>query len=100
MLHALGDEHIGFAARPADDLGLTFVGARPFSRGGTEWDLVADFYRERYDVHSLEESASRIAGLLDAVASDHACVVVGHSGPTGALSGSLVDDTKLMMVHG
>lgn len=84
MLRALGDQHIGFASCHADDLAMTFVGARPFSRGGTEWDLVADFYRDRYGVHSLEDSASRIASLLQDAPADHACVVIGHSGPTGA----------------
>lgn len=83
MLRVLGDQHIGFAACRADDLATTFVGARPFSRGGTEWDLVSDFYRDRYALHSLEDSAARIAGLLEAVSKDHACIVIGHSGPTG-----------------
>lgn len=83
MLRVLDDEHIGYATCRADDLATTFVGARPFSRGGTEWDMVADFYRDRYGIHSLEDSASRIAGLLAEVPADHACVVIGHSGPTG-----------------
>ncbi len=85
MLRVLGEDHIGYDARVfSDDLGLAFVGARPFSRGGEDWEQVADFYNDRFGVKNFEESAARIAALIDAQPADMPVIVVGHCGPTGA----------------
>ena len=41
QLAALGDDHIGYASKRFPQLGLTLVGARPFSKGGKQWSDVA-----------------------------------------------------------
>lgn len=83
-LNALGDCHIGYSSMVAEDLGLVFAGARPFSKGGMQWGTVADFYKKYYNVDSMEDSMSKILeSILDEKNAQHALVVVAHNGPTG-----------------
>jgi len=83
-LDALGDSHIGYSSMIAEDLGLVFAGARPFSKGGMQWDIVANFYKKYYNINSFEDSMSKILeGILDEKSSDLGLVVVAHNGPFG-----------------
>lgn len=83
-LHVLGDCHIGYSSVAADDLGLVFAGARPFSKGGMHWDTVADFYKKYYNINSMEESMSKmLESFLDEEKSEYGLVVVAHNGPSG-----------------
>lgn len=41
QLAALGGEHIGYSSKRFPGLGLTLLGARPFSKGGKQWSDVA-----------------------------------------------------------
>ena len=81
QLEALGEAHVGYGKLDFPALGLTVVGGRPFSWGGSEWKN-ADFYRHYYGVHSFDESLARLQQAIDAAAYDH-LIVMGHCGPTG-----------------
>ena len=41
QLEALGESDVGYACRRFPQLGLSVIGGRPFSRGGTDWKIVA-----------------------------------------------------------
>lgn len=84
MLDCLGDDHIGYSVSSARDLGIVLAGGRPFSKGGMHWSAVEEFYRTYYDIHSLDDSTTRILdGFLDEATSDLCLVVVAHNGPAG-----------------
>ena len=83
MLRALGDDHVGLAAKAMPELGLSFVGGRPFSKGGQRWDDVSGFYAEHYGIGSMEESMHRIVDVALSQPPDLALIVIGHNGPTG-----------------
>lgn len=81
QLDLLAETHVGYGKLDFPDLGLTVVGGRPFSWGGSKWQC-AVFYRERFGVNGFVESRQRI---LDAVKSA-ACetiIFLGHNGPRG-----------------
>ncbi|MBE9095440.1 TIGR04168 family protein [Tychonema sp. LEGE 07203] len=81
QLDLMGEAHVGYSKRDFPELGLTVVGSRPFTWGGSEWRY-NDFYSEWFGVESFEESARRIAGA----AADADCenvIFLGHTGPTG-----------------
>ena len=77
----LGSADVSYGKRDFPELGLTVIGGRPFSWGGSEWKYEA-FYRDRYSVHSFAESVDRIKQAIDAAAFD-TLIFVGHCGPTG-----------------
>lgn len=81
QLDALGDTHVGYGHLDLPDLGLTVVGGRPFSWGGSTWKN-ADFYRERYKVHDFQESVDRIMAAVEH-ANHNTLVFIGHCGPAG-----------------
>lgn len=81
QIDLLGPADISYSKRDFPDLGLTVIGGRPFSWGGTEWKYDA-FYRDRYGVHSFDESLARMKQAIDAAAFD-TLIFVGHCGPTG-----------------
>lgn len=86
QLAALNEQHVGYTSTRFPDLGLSVVGGRPFSKGGPRWDDVADFYKEYYDIKSLEESAFKLMDTaLDVSHSypDDMCILLSHNGPTG-----------------
>jgi len=83
MLCTLGADHVGFAAKRRPDLGLAFVGGRPFSKGGRRWDDIATFYADHFGIGSFEESAHRIVDLVLSQPPELGLVVVAHNGPTG-----------------
>ena len=81
QLDLMGEAHVGYGKRDFPELGVTVVGSRPFSWGGSEWKY-NDFYSEWFGVESFEESARRIA----AAAADADCenvIFLGHTGPKG-----------------
>jgi uncharacterized protein (TIGR04168 family) len=81
QLDLLGNCHVGYGCKDFPDLGLSVVGARPFSWGGTSWKY-SKFYKERFGVHSFAESAKRIAAAI-ASATCESILIIGHNGPAG-----------------
>jgi uncharacterized protein (TIGR04168 family) len=87
-LEILGEDHIGFARRELPALGVTLIGARPFSWGGPSLRSV-ELYKALYGISTVEESSRRIVDLArDAHHRD--VVILAHNGPTGL--GDAVDD--------
>lgn len=81
QMDLLGDDHIGFSKREFPQFGLTVVGGRPFSWGGSEWRY-HKFYRDRFDVKNFEESLDLILAAADEA--EHSTLIfVGHVGPYG-----------------
>lgn len=81
QLLALGDCHVGYGHLDLPQLGISVVGGRPFSWGGSDWTHKT-FYAERYGVHNFEESVALMQRAVDAAASHH-LIFIGHCGPTG-----------------
>ncbi len=81
QLDLLGETHVGYSKLEFPELGLTVVGARPFSWGGSEWKYT-DFYRQRYGITSFAESTDRIVEAASQAATD-TVIFVGHCGPLG-----------------
>lgn len=81
QLEALGECHVGFGKLEFPQYNITVVGARPYSWGGPRWRN-KQFYKERCNVHSFEESTAKICAAVDAAEQD--CLIfLGHNGPTG-----------------
>ncbi|MEG3862428.1 TIGR04168 family protein [Microcoleus sp. herbarium12] len=81
QIDLMGEAHVGYGKKDFPELGVTVVGSRPFSWGGSEWKY-NDFYSEWFGVESFEESARRIAEA----AADADCenlIFLGHTGPKG-----------------
>ncbi len=81
QLDLLGSSHVGFGKLDFPQFGLTVVGGRPFSWGGSEWKY-GDFYQERYGVSSFAESTRRIVAAVESAATD-VVIFLGHNGPKG-----------------
>ncbi len=81
QLDLLGTAHVGYGKLDLPALGLTVVGGRPFSWGGSDWTNDA-FYRERYGVMGWADSTARIVQAVDAAAHD-TVIFIGHCGPLG-----------------
>ncbi len=81
QLDLLDSAHVGYRHLDMDEFGFSIVGGRPFSWGGSEWRQEA-FYRERYQVASLDESAARITQAVEAAAHE-TILFLGHCGPKG-----------------
>lgn len=81
QMDLLGEAHVGYGKLDLPQLGLTVIGGRPFSWGGSEWKYAA-FYRDRYGIHNFEESIARLKVAINAAAFD-TLVFIGHCGPTG-----------------
>ncbi len=81
QLDLLGEDHIGFGKREFPQFGLTVVGARPFSWGGSKWRY-RKFYRDRFNIDGFRESLDLILAAADEA--EHSTVIfVGHVGPYG-----------------
>ncbi|MGL4375054.1 MAG: TIGR04168 family protein [Microcoleaceae cyanobacterium] len=88
QMELMQDAHVGYGKRDFPELGLTVVGARPFTWGGSEWKY-EEFYREWFGVDSFAESTRRIMeGVKDAAYDT--IIFLGHNGPTGL--GDLAED--------
>lgn len=83
ILDVLGSSHIGLSSESYPDLGLAFVGGRPFAGASGRWSDVSAFYEKHYGITSLEESAHRIVDLALSQPSDQTLIVVAHNGPAG-----------------
>ncbi|MDX2213248.1 MAG: TIGR04168 family protein [Oculatellaceae cyanobacterium bins.114] len=81
QLDALGAAHVGYGNLDLPHLGLSVVGARPFSWGGSTWKN-EEFYRDRYGVTSFQESIDKIVGAAQQTTSD-TIIYLGHCGPIG-----------------
>jgi uncharacterized protein (TIGR04168 family) len=81
QLDLLGECQVGYGGKDFPDLGLSVVGARPFSWGGAKWKY-SKFYKTRFGVHGFAESAKRIGDAIAAAASD-TILLIGHNGPAG-----------------
>lgn len=81
QLDLLGETHVGYGYLDFPALGLSVVGGRPFSWGGSQWKN-EDFYASRYGVRSFQESTERIVAAAQAAAHD-TILFIGHCGPLG-----------------
>ena len=81
QMDLLGAADVSYGKRDFPELGLTVIGGRPFSWGGSEWKYEA-FYRDRYGVHNFDESLARMQQAIDTAAFE-TLIFVGHCGPTG-----------------
>ncbi|PSB23536.1 TIGR04168 family protein [filamentous cyanobacterium Phorm 46] len=81
QIDLMGEAHVGYGKRDFPELGVTVVGGRPFTWGGSDWRY-NDFYSEWFGVESFAESARRIAEAA-AEADCENVIFLGHTGPTG-----------------
>ncbi|WP_205879040.1 TIGR04168 family protein [Leptolyngbya sp. BC1307] len=81
QMDLLGEAHIGFSKREFPQFGLTVVGGRPFSWGGSKWRY-RKFYRDRFDVRNFGESLDLILAAADE-AEQGTLIFLGHVGPYG-----------------
>ncbi|MER3434343.1 MAG: TIGR04168 family protein [Leptolyngbya sp. ERB_1_1] len=81
QLDLLGETHVGYSKLDFPNLNLSVVGSRPFSWGGASWKNER-FYRERYGIHSFDQSVSRILNAVDQTESD-TIIFIGHNGAKG-----------------
>lgn len=81
QLDALGACHVGYGKLDFPDFGLTVVGGRPFSWGGSAWKC-EEFYQTRYGIHDFTESTSRIIAAANQAAFN-TIIFIGHCGPKG-----------------
>ncbi len=81
QLDALGKTHVGYGKQDFSSLGVSVVGGRPFSWGGSKWQLPR-FYRDRYNITSFEESTARIVTEAQATTCN-TLIFISHCGPKG-----------------
>ncbi len=81
QIETLGDCHVGYSYLDWPQFGLSVVGGRPFSWGGSDWTN-APFYAERYGVHHTQDSIDRICQAVNQAAYDD-LIFLSHSGPKG-----------------
>lgn len=81
QLDLLGAAHVGYGKLDFPKLGVTVVGARPFSWGGSTWKNV-EFYKEWYGVHDFAESTAKIVNAANQATCD-SIIFLGHCGPSG-----------------
>lgn len=81
QLDLLGETHVGYGKLDIPEIGLTVVGSRPFSWGGSTWKH-SSFYRQRFGVDSFEASTNRIVAAAK-TAVHETVIFIGHCGPKG-----------------
>lgn len=81
QLDLLSEAHVGYGKLDVPTLGLTVVGGRPFSWGGSEWKT-RSFYRDWYGVEDFDQSAKKIVEAVHTAAYD-TVIFMGHCGPKG-----------------
>jgi uncharacterized protein (TIGR04168 family) len=81
QIDAVGEDFVGYGAKDFPDLGVTVLGARPFSWGGPEWKNKS-FYKDRFGLKGFEESADRIMEAVARAGTNH-LIFIGHNGPAG-----------------
>ncbi|KAL3163273.1 hypothetical protein ABBQ32_009668 [Trebouxia sp. C0010 RCD-2024] len=83
QLRALGNDHVGYSSKHFPDIGLSVVGARPFSAGGASWARAARFQHIMYGINNMKESADKICATIRDQPAQDAVVVLAHNGPSG-----------------
>ena len=81
QLDLLGKSHVGFSSLDFSQFELSVVGSRPFSWGGSTWRN-SEFYRDRYDIKSFEESTRQIVKSARDTA-HQTLIFIAHNGPYG-----------------
>ncbi len=81
QLDLLGKTHVGFTKLDFPQFNLSVVGSRPFSWGGSTWRN-SEFYRDRYDIKSFEESTQKIVDSAQNAAYE-TLIFIAHNGPFG-----------------
>jgi uncharacterized protein (TIGR04168 family) len=81
QIDAVGKDFVGYRAKDFLDLGVTVIGARPFSWGGPEWKNTS-FYKERFGMKGFGESADRMMEAVSDARTKH-LIFIGHNGPAG-----------------
>jgi uncharacterized protein (TIGR04168 family) len=81
QLDLLGAAHVGYGKLDFPQIGLTVVGSRPFSWGGSTWKYNS-FYRQRFGIDSFEASTARIVAAAKTAAYE-TVIFIGHCGPKG-----------------
>jgi uncharacterized protein (TIGR04168 family) len=81
QLDLLGETHVGYAKLDFPKLGVSVIGGRPFSWGGSDWKH-SDFYQSRYGINSFEASTERIVAAAQR-ATQETVIFIGHCGPKG-----------------
>ena len=84
----LENSDVGYRVRDFSSLGLSVVGARPFTnggrrRGGARRLYKSKFYRFHWGVRTLEDSSQRIVDSARAARYGHSTLVLAHHGPHG-----------------
>jgi len=81
QLDILGKLHVGYSYLDFPDLGLSVVGARPFSWGGKQWQST-QFYQTYFGISDFASSVQRITQALQNSAF-RTVIMLGHNGPEG-----------------
>ncbi len=81
QLELLGDCHVGYGVKDFDHLGLSVVGGRPFSWGGSEWKNSA-FYHDRFGVKDFQSSMDLICAKAREAKFEYV-IFLSHNGPVG-----------------
>ncbi len=81
QLDLLGDSHVGYGKMDFPHLGISVVGSRPFSWGGSKWKC-EDFLSRLYGVSNFEESSQKIFDQFR-LTSESNIIFLGHNGPFG-----------------
>ena len=81
QLAILGESHVGYGKRDFPELGLSVVGGRPFSWGGSQWSS-EQFFRDRYSVSGFLDSGDRIVSAAKETSQD-TVIFLAHNGPYG-----------------
>lgn len=81
QLDLLGETHVGFSKLDFPQFDLSVVGSRPFSWGGSTWKN-KQFYRDRYNIKSFEESTKQMVESAKNAAHNN-IIFIAHNGPWG-----------------
>jgi uncharacterized protein (TIGR04168 family) len=81
QLDLLGTAHVGYGFLDFPEFGLSVVGARPFSWGGSDWKNT-EFYRSRFGVDDFDSSTARIVQAAQQTRFE-TVLFLGHCGPIG-----------------
>lgn len=81
QLDILGELHVGYGKLDLSQFGISVVGTRPFSWGGSAWKN-GQFYQERYGVTSFAESTAKVVAAAE-TATFETVIFLGHCGPLG-----------------
>lgn len=81
QLDLLGATHVGYGKLDFPQFGLSVVGGRPFSWGGSTWKN-SSFYQQRFGIDSFAASTAKIVAAAQSTAAE-SVIFIGHCGPKG-----------------